>query len=313
METKNIFLSMEDCSMFEYKVFVRDGVEHFGFRQEAGRAKNASFALGQSLLDFLDVDMDKYMKPFAQMGERLDVSFFEQELQKLAREHIYFQFVRLDWLDRQEKEGEVFLSSKELSRFPMRVITLQGQLRRLIAGALDIALRVTPKEATALLRVKNYCAGNEPGEKFSFGPIETEFSCAGGMYGDVLVARKLEDIPNYLLREFIKINCYYKTCLHCGRYFVPDHGNAEYCVRPVADGEKTCRDIGATKNYRDRLREDPVQRVYSRAYKTRFARIKYKTMTREDFQAWSVEAREKRDKVLRGEMALEDFEAWAEG
>ena len=302
--------------MFEYKVFVRDGVEHFGFRQEAGRIKNASFALGQSLLDFLDVDMDKYMKPFAQMGERLDVSFFEQELQRLAREHIYFQFVRLDWLDRQKKEGEGFLSSKELSRFPMRVITLQNQVKRLIDEALEITT-MRPQDlrenATALARVKRYYESPELGPRFSFGQIETEFSCAMGMYGDVLVARKLEDIPSFLLREFIKANCYYKMCLYCGKYFVPDHGNAEYCVRPVADSEKTCRDIGATKNYRDRLREDPVQRVYSRAYKTRFARIKYKTMTREEFQAWSVEAREKRDAVLRGEMALEDFQAWAEG
>jgi len=298
--------------MFEYKIFVRDGVEHFGYRQEGGRAKNASFALGQSLLDFLDVDMDKYMKPFAQMGERLDLSFFEQELQKLSREHIYFQFVRLDWLDRQKKEGEVFLSSKELSRFPMRVISLQSQLRRLIAGALNTSHKIQRNRST-LSYVKFYYEEPEPGAKFSFGPITTEFSCANGMFGDVLVPRALEDILNYLLREFIKSNCYYKTCLHCGKYFVPDHGNAEYCTRPVADSNKTCRDIGATKNYRDRLREDPVQRVYSRAYKTRFARIKYKTMTREEFQAWSTEAREKRDAVLRGEMALEDFEAWTEG
>ena len=235
--------------MFEYKVFVRNGVEHFGYRQEAGRAKNASFALGQSLLDFLDVDMDKFMKPFAQMGERPDMSFFEQELQKLAREHIYFQFVRLDWLDRldahrQEKEEwEALLSSKELSRFPIRVITLQNQVKRLIAGALNISHKVQ-RNHTMLLCVKEYYY--EPGEKFSFGTIATEFSCAGGIYGDVLVARKLEDIPSYLLREFIKQNCCYKTCLHCGKYFAPDHGNAEYCVRPVADSEKTCRDIGAS-------------------------------------------------------------------
>jgi len=300
--------------MFEYKVFVRDGVEHFWFRQGTGRAKNASFALGQSLLDFLDVDMDKFIKPFTQMGERLDVSFFEQELQKLAREHIYFQFVRLDWLDRQKKEGEEFLQSKELTRFPMRVIVLQNQVKRLIDEALEITTvrkQSLRENATALARVKRYYESPALGPRFSFGWIETEFSCAMGMYGDVLIARKLEDIPSFLLREFIKANCYYKMCLHCGEFFVPDHGNAEYCVRLVADSNKTCRDIGATKNYREKMREDPVQRVYSRAYKTRFARIKYKTMTREDFQEWSVEARKRRDKVLRGEMALEEFKAWA--
>jgi len=332
METINIFRSMEVRAMFEYKVFVRNGVEHIGFRQEGGRAKNESFALGQSLLDFLDVDLDKYYKPFMLMGEHLarlhelpagqDVSYFEQELKKLAREHVYFQFVRLDWLERfedyrQEKEGwQKRLSYRELSRMPMQVGILQNQVKRLIDEALEITTyrpQDLRESRSALMRVKRYYETPQLGPCFSFGRIKTEFSCAHGMYGDVLIAHTLEDIPSFLLREFIKANNYYKMCLHCGEFFVPDHGNAEYCTRPVADSNKNCRDIGATKNYRDRLREDPVQRVYSRAYKTRFARIKYKTMTREDFQAWSVEAREKRDKVLRGELALEDFEAWAQG
>jgi len=302
--------------MFEYKVFVRNGVEHFSFRQESGRTKNASFTLGQSLLDFLDVDVDKFIKPFMKMGERLDVSFFEQELQKLARKHIYFQFVRLDLLDRQKKEGDGVLSSKELSRFPMRVIALQNQVKRMIDEALEITTMKPQdlrKNVTALARVKRYYESPQLGPCFSFGRIETEFSCAIGIYGDVLIVRKLEDIPSFLLREFIKENCYYKMCLHCGKYFVPDHGNAEYCTRPVTNGEKTCRDIGATKNYRDKMREDPVHRVYSRAYKTHFARIKYKLMTREEFQAWSVEAREKRDKVLAGEMKIAEFREWVEG
>jgi len=233
------------------------------------RSRNSRAILGQSLLDFLDVDMDKFIKSFAQLSEQLselhelpvgqDIPHFEVELHKFGQEHIFFQFVRLDWLERldaykrQNENWRELLRPKEFSQIPQRVITLQNQVRRLIEGALDIALRKTRENFTTLSRVKSYYNGTESG-KFDFGQITTEFSCQAGLFGDVLVPRKLEDILSYLLREFIKREQHFKTCLHCGKYFVPDHGNAEYCNRVVANSKKTCRDIGATKNYREKMR-----------------------------------------------------------
>ena len=49
---------------------------------------------------------------------------------------------------------------------------------------------------------------------------------------------------------------------------------------------------------------------YNKAYKTRFARIKYKKITKEEFQAWAEVARAERDKCIAGEIALEQFKAW---
>ena len=57
-----------------------------------------------------------------------------------------------------------------------------------------------------------------------------------------------------------------------------------YCERPVDDSGKTCRDIGSLRAYRKRQKQDPAVSAYNRAYKTHYARIKYKTMTREEFQ-----------------------------
>ena len=105
----------------------------------------------------------------------------------------------------------------------------------------------------------------------------------------------------------------FKSCKHCGRFFVAEHGNADYCERPVADSEKTCRDIGSLRAYREKQRQDPVVSAYNRAYKTHYARIKYKTMTREEFAAWGERARVFRDEVLAGEKELENFVAWLEG
>ena len=50
--------------------------------------------------------------------------------------------------------------------------------------------------------------------------------------------------------------------------------------------------------------------LYQRVYKTRFARIKAKRLTKEAFVIWGEEARAYRDRVMRGEMALEEFERW---
>jgi len=57
-------------------------------------------------------------------------------------------------------------------------------------------------------------------------------------------------------------------------------------------------------------REYPAMQMYQRAYKTRFARIKAKRMTKEQFVVWGEQARIYRDKVLTGEMKLEEFEQW---
>jgi hypothetical protein len=62
--------------------------------------------------------------------------------------------------------------------------------------------------------------------------------------------------------------------------------------------------------FRARLEESPAMQLYQRAYKTRFARIKAKRMSKEAFVVWGEQAREYRDKVMNGEMALEAFDRW---
>ena len=43
---------------------------------------------------------------------------------------------------------------------------------------------------------------------------------------------------------------------------------------------------------------------------TRFSRIRAGKIRREDFQAWAEKARDLRDLIMRGEMTLEEYEAW---
>ena len=62
--------------------------------------------------------------------------------------------------------------------------------------------------------------------------------------------------------------------------------------------------------FRARVEEHPAMQLYQRAYKARFARIKAKRMTKAEFVARGEQARVYRDKVMEGEMPLEEFERW---
>ena len=102
----------------------------------------------------------------------------------------------------------------------------------------------------------------------------------------------------------------FKRCQLCGRLFAATDGDrTEYCSREYEKG-KTCRDVGAARVYQKKLLGNPITRAYNRAYKTHNARIRYGTMTREEFNAWTAEAKKHRDACQNGEISLEAFEAW---
>ncbi|MDL2293436.1 DUF6076 domain-containing protein [Ruminococcaceae bacterium OttesenSCG-928-D13] len=100
-----------------------------------------------------------------------------------------------------------------------------------------------------------------------------------------------------------------KRCAICGKYFLLDSGySADFCER-IAPGEaeKTCRDIGARKRYDEKVKNDPIWLAYQRAYKTHYARVSKKKLTKPEFAAWSDWAIELRGKALNGEIEFEEY------
>ena len=74
--------------------------------------------------------------------------------------------------------------------------------------------------------------------------------------------------------------------------------------------EKTCRQMGAVVQYQSRQMKNPAAREFTRSYKAHNARVRYGTMSKAEFTAWSKTAREKRDACIAGKLPLEDFVAW---
>ena len=61
------------------------------------------------------------------------------------------------------------------------------------------------------------------------------------------------------------------------------------------------------------MENEEALKIYTRAYKTHFARMKTTTakkMTKEEFLDWAAEANEKLEKVRSGELTLSYFQDW---
>ena len=120
-----------------------------------------------------------------------------------------------------------------------------------------------------------------------------------------------QDLAYFLLSRCLQANVRFRKCKYCGRYFPIQGGTrAEYCDRLIEGSTKTCKEMGYTKLYEKTLFENPANKEYKRAYKTRNARIRRGIMTREEFNAWAEAARQKRDQCLAGEITLEELVAW---
>lgn len=128
---------------------------------------------------------------------------------------------------------------------------------------------------------------------------------------EVLSTECLDDLVHFLLSRYLLQNVRYRTCKFCGKYFgITGNYKGDYCDRMIDGSLKTCKEGGSLRLYEMRKLEEPAIREYKRSYKAHNARIRYKAMTREEFNAWSIEARKRRDQCLAGEISLQEFVAW---
>jgi hypothetical protein len=128
---------------------------------------------------------------------------------------------------------------------------------------------------------------------------------------EVLYPESLNDILRFLTAHYLNSDVSFRECKNCGRFFaVSGMSKAEYCTRTAYDSEKTCRQIGSMRIYEKKKSENPISRIYTTAYKTHNARIRYGLMTREQFSEWSVQAREMRDRCFAGKITLSALETW---
>ncbi|MBQ7895431.1 MAG: hypothetical protein IJ364_02605 [Oscillospiraceae bacterium] len=152
------------------------------------------------------------------------------------------------------------------------------------------------------------------GRKLEIEQHPSEEQLTEPFYTEVLYTDSAKDLISFMLVNCIKHGIRFRKCKYCGKYFgIVGNYNTEYCSRKVFQaGGKTCKDLGSFRIYEQKLLENPVIREYKRSYKAHNARVSKGLMTRDEFNAWSLEARERRDMCLRGELDFDEFIAWLE-
>ena len=85
-----------------------------------------------------------------------------------------------------------------------------------------------------------------------------------------------KDILNIYFNYYLENNIHIKKCENCGKYFIPtSRSDEKYCdnVSPQ-NPQKTCKEYGAKKTYRDKINSDKIQKAHFTT--SQFFRMKIK-------------------------------------
>ena len=109
-------------------------------------------------------------------------------------------------------------------------------------------------------------------------------------------------------------NLQIKTCLNCGRYFIPSYRQNEiYCDLANPDQSPTCREKGANEQYKKNLENNETQALYRRIYRQKFMiaqRNKDVKVIQKDFEKWKKDAKDKVNKMKKGKLAEDEVYKW---
>ena len=286
------------------------------------------FPFLESLLTLLEMDCEELVPIFRRISDNWSRLITEDdrqagtdamvELGQLKNRHIYLELLYVRWYDRFSRMGihrdrgsaEDQQMLEELKALPELLPRYQKQIRRFFDLVLDVDRAGRDPQQQAAM---NYLYDNlKDSEMFRFHPIPLSFEpVEPGHCSPVLYSASILDMIDYSLRRCVERGVTVRRCKNCGRWF-PQTGrvSAEYCERPVAEGQQTCRETGAFQQWLKKQSDDPVFKAYRREYKKRFAWIKAWRISDTDFYVWSEQAREMKKKCDSEDITLEEYVEW---
>lgn len=111
------------------------------------------------------------------------------------------------------------------------------------------------------------------------------------------------------IMSMIQADTMIRKCRNCGKYFVVSNRKTAYCDRIDKSGER-CSAIGPSRNFQKKMGEEEALKIYTRAYKTHFARTKKGKMDKDTFSEWCNEAKQKLEQARAGELDIASFQEW---
>ena len=314
-------------SNFIFKTYIADGREYYEYTADGEQTIKKDFPFPESLMSLLYMDiwelepitkkMDKALRTFYQSKEQTDLQPVVTGLNELAPKHVYFELLRLSWLEKLDAMDSTaprdyldLLPHKKISHLCSNIDTMQKQIKGLIARALDVD---GEKKSVSEKMVEYYNAeGNDTLNTFQFQPQPMSFEVVDKkVFAEVLYPNDIYDLIDFHVRECVKREVKMRVCKNCLRYFaVTRKASTEYCDRVCDSKGRTCREIGAINTWTQSKRDDEVFKEYRREYKKRFARINAGKLTKSAFYAWSEEARRKKEDCDNGVITAEEFSRW---
>ena len=312
-----------------FKTYIDGDREYYEYTDAADREQTIKkdFPFPESLMELLYMDtqeleaitkkMDKALLAFYQSGAKDDLQVVAAGLDELASRHVYFELLRLDWLERLDmvdstapRDFQDLLPHKKISHLCSSIDTMQKQIKGLIAQVLDMD---GEKKSVSEKMVAYYNAeGGDTLNTFQFQPQSMSFEVIDHkVFAEVLYPRDIYDLIDFHVRECVKREVRMRVCKNCLRYFaVTGKASTEYCDRVCDSKGRTCREIGAINTWTQRKQGDEVFKEYRREYKKRFARINAGRLTKSAFYAWSEEARRRKEDCDSGAISPEEFSRW---
>ena len=286
------------------------------------------FPFLESLLSFQELDLteaismleyiSKNWNRFVAEDDKRALSNAMRKLGALSGIHIYFRhlyvqcYYRLTAMHIQNDRGstEDAQMMDELRQLPEQLPLYQKQIQRFFDLVLDVDS--AGREPQAQAAVNYFHNSPKDPDLFSFRPIPLSFEpVEPGRCSPVLYSSSIRDMIDYSLRSCVERNITVRHCKNCGRYFAQTgRVSAEYCERPVSEGQQRCRDIGALKQWTLRQAGNDAFKAYRKEYKRRFAWIKAGRITDQQFYDWSERARAEKDKCEQGLISQKELESW---
>lgn len=250
----------------DFKIYCTQDAEHFSVD-----GTTLANTFGTGLADFLYLD------------------FFQDD----AWSHAFFTGVDVGQLSDAKKK---------------RLLADADALQKKLITLFDMVFDAVSAKHTLQKKLAEYAAVSNETERFSFSALSTSYAqVAPDLFAEILYPKSIEEIAEFFVRECLRRELWFRRCKSCGKYFaLTGYSNTEYCDRLFGDSDKTCKEAGAVRLYRTKITADPVIRAFNKAYKKRFAWIKYKKISKEAFYEWSERARNERDKCLEKRAATED-------
>ena len=126
---------------------------------------------------------------------------------------------------------------------------------------------------------------------------------------------KLTSMCFAILNQIVRYkNMQIKTCLNCGRYFIPSYRQNEiYCDLANPDQSPTCRERGANEQYKKNLENNKTQALYRRIYRQKFMiaqRNKDSRAIQKEFTQWKKEAKDKVNRMKKGKLTEDEVYEW---